>query len=259
MTVPSFDLSGKVAIVTGASRGIGAAIARAYAERGAAVVLTARKPPDLEAVADEIRKAGGQALALAAHSGDGEAVHAAVAKAIETFGGIDILVNNAATNPHYGPLLKADDGVWDKIMDVNVKGCVRWIRACAPSMRARGGGKVINIASILGYSPGPYMGVYSVTKAAVRMLTEVLGAELAGDNIQVNAIAPGFIKTRFSAALWEDEQREAALAARIPQRRVGEPEELTGIAVYLAAPASSFTTGATFLIDGGQLAGAMAL
>ncbi len=259
MTAPSFDLSGKVAIVTGASRGIGAAIAGAYAVHGAAVVLTARKQPDLDAVANEIRQAGGQALAIAAHNGDGEAIAAAVSAAVETFGGVDILVNNAATNPHYGPLLKADDGVWDKIVDVNVKGYVRWIRACVPAMRARGGGKVINLASILGYKPGPYMGVYSVTKAAVRMLTEVLGTELADDNIQINAIAPGFIKTRFSAGLWEDEQREAALAARIPQRRIAEPEELTGIAVYLAAPASSFTTGATFLIDGGQLAGSMAL
>lgn len=259
MSAPSFDLSGKVAIVTGASRGIGAAIAQAYAAQGAAVVLTARKLPELEAVAAGIREQGGKALALAAHNGDGEAINAAVAATIDAFGGVDILVNNAATNPHYGPLLKADDAVWDKIVDVNVKGYVRWIRACVPSMRERGGGKVINLASILGYKAGPYMGVYSVTKAAVRMLTEVLGVELANDNIQVNALAPGFIKTRFSAALWEDEAREQALAARIPQQRIATPDELTGMAVYLASPASSFTTGATFLIDGGQLANSMAL
>lgn len=259
MSAPSFDLSDKVAIVTGASRGIGEAIARAYAAFGAAVVITARKPDELEAVARTIRDTGGRALAVAAHSGDDAAVQRAVTAAIEAFGAVDILVNNAAANPHYGPVLTADDGVWDKIFDVNVKGYARWIRACVPSMRERGGGKVINVASILGFKPGHGMGVYSVSKAAVLMLTETLGSELAADNIQVNAIAPGFIKTKFSSALWAEPESEAALTARIPQRRVAAPEELTGIAVYLASSASSFTTGTSFLIDGGQLAGCMSL
>lgn len=257
MNAPSFDLAGKVAIVTGASRGIGEAISRAYTSCGAAVVVTARKPDELHAAAAAIREAGGRVLAVAAHSGDDAAVQDAVKAAIKTFGGVDILVNNAATNPHFGPVLTADDGVWDKIFDVNVKGYARWIRACVPSMRERGGGKVINIASILGFKPGQGMGVYSVSKAAVLMLTEALATELATDNIQVNAIAPGFVKTKFSSALWDEPKREAVLTARIPQRRIAMPEELTGIAIYLASPASSFTTGASFLIDGGQLAGCM--
>lgn len=259
MSAPSFDLNGKVAIVTGASRGIGEAVARAYSSSGASVVLTARKRDELETIAADLQSRGGKALVIAAHSGDGDAVQAAVDAAIDVFGGVDILVNNAATNPHYGPVLTADDGVWDKIFDVNVKGYARWIRACVPSMRERGGGKVVNIASILGMKAGLGMGVYSVSKAAVLMLTEALAVELASDNIQVNAIAPGFIKTQFSSALWRDPARESALNARIPQKRIAMPEELTGMAVYLASSASSFTTGASFLIDGGQLAGSMKL
>jgi NAD(P)-dependent dehydrogenase (short-subunit alcohol dehydrogenase family) len=259
MTNPSFDLTGKVALVTGASRGIGEAIARAYAGAGAAVVITARKAEDLDAVAADIRAGGGQALAVAAHSGDPAAVTAAVAATVEAFGGLDILVNNAATNPHFGPMLTADDAMWDKTLDINVKGYVRWIRAAVPAMRARGGGKVINLSSILGRQAAHGMGVYCVTKAAVLMLTEVLAMELAPLNIQVNAMAPGFVKTRFSSALWDDPKRAAALAGRVPQNRIAEPEELTGIALYLAAPASSFTTGATFTIDGGHIAGALAI
>jgi NAD(P)-dependent dehydrogenase (short-subunit alcohol dehydrogenase family) len=259
MTVPSFDLTGKVALVTGASRGIGEAIARAYAGAGAAVAITARKPEELEAVAAAIRADGGKALAVPAHSGDPAAVTAAVAATVEAFGGLDILVNNAATNPHFGPMLEADDAMWDKTLDTNVKGYARWIRAAVPAMRARGGGKVVNIASILGRKAAHGMGVYCVSKAAVLMLTEVLAMELASLNIQVNAIAPGFIKTRFSSALWDDPRRAAALASRVPQNRIADPEEVTGMALYLAAPASSFTTGATMLVDGGHLAGALAI
>ncbi len=251
----SFDLTGKIALITGASRGIGLAIARTYAAAGAKVVISSRKQAALDAAAAQIREAGGAALPIAAHTGSEEAVANLVEQAAQTYGGIDILVNNAATNPHFGPILTAEDSHWDKILDVNVKGYFRVAKACAASMKARGGGKIINVASIAGKAPQPGMGIYCVSKAAVLMLTEVLAAELAADNIQVNAIAPGFIKTQFSSALWQNPGVYAAITAVIPQKRMAEPDELTGIALYLASSASSFTTGATFTVDGGQMVG----
>ena len=249
-----FDLTGKVAIVTGASRGIGAAIALALAGAGAHVVLASRKQEGLDAVAAEIVANGGQALALAAHTGDQTAVARLVAQTVDACGGVDILVNNAATNPHFGPILTADESLWDKTLDVNVKGYFRMAQACAPHMAARGG-KIINMASVAGLAPQPGMGVYSVTKAAVIMLTEVLAAELAPQNIQVNAIAPGFVKTKFSAAIWSNPALNDATLAAIPQQRMAAPEELTGTVLYLASAASSFTTGTTLVVDGGQMVG----
>jgi NAD(P)-dependent dehydrogenase (short-subunit alcohol dehydrogenase family) len=174
---------------------------------------------------------------------------------VDAFGGVDILVNNAATNPHFGPILTADESLWDKTLDVNVKGYFRMVQACAPHMAARGGGKIINLASVAGLAPQPGMGVYCVTKAAVLMLTEVLAAELAPQNIQVNAIAPGFVKTKFSAAIWSNPALNDATLAGIPQARMAAPEELTGAVLYLASAASSFTTGATLVVDGGQMVG----
>ncbi len=252
MSQPNFDLTGKVALITGASRGIGQAIAETYAAAGAKVVLVSRKQEGLDAVAETIRGNGGDALPIAAHTGSDEAVQAVVAQAVGHYGGIDIVVNNAATNPHFGGILTAEESHWDKILDVNVKGYFRVIKACVPSMKARGGGKVINMASIAGLKPQVMMGVYCVSKAAVLMMTEVLAAELAVDNIQVNAIAPGFVKTKFSQAIWSTPAIHDAVMKTIPQGRIAEPGELTGIALYLASEASSFTTGATFLIDGGQ-------
>jgi NAD(P)-dependent dehydrogenase (short-subunit alcohol dehydrogenase family) len=250
-----FDLTGKVAIVTGASRGIGEVIARTYAAAGAAVVLASRRQESLDAVAAAIRAQGGSVLPIAAHTGDHTAIRQLVDRAIEAFGGVDILVNNAATNPHFGPLLTAEESNWDKTFDVNVKGYMRMIQACVPAMVARGGGKIINLASIAGLRGQPGMGVYAVTKAGVLMLTQVLAEELAFENIQINAIAPGFINTRFSQAIWSNPAINEAILKAIPQQRMAEPEELTGIALYLASPASSFTTGATFTVDGGQMAG----
>ena len=249
-----FDLSNKVAFITGASRGIGQAIAEGYAEAGAKVVLASRKQADLDTVAERIRAKGGDVLAMAAHTGDSQAIAAVVERAIATYGGIDIVVNNAATNPHFGPLLTAEESHWDKILDVNVKGYFRVIKACIESMKLRGGGKIINMASVAGLEPQPMMGVYSVSKAAVLMLTKVLAVELAPFNIQVNAIAPGFIKTKFSAPLWQNPQINDAILKLIPQKRMAEPNEIVGLAVYLASSASSFVTGSVFSIDGGQLA-----
>ena len=250
--LPSFDLAGKVALISGASRGIGAAIAHCYASMGASVVLSSRKQAALDEVAAAIRDDGGRALAVAAHTGDGTAVSALVEQAVSAFGGIDILVNNAATNPHFGPILAAEESHWHKILDVNVVGYFRMAKACSAAMTKRGGGKIINVASIAGKRAQPGMGVYSVSKAAVLMLTEALAAELAEAGIQVNAIAPGYVKTAFSRAIWQDAELNQAVLRAVPQKRIADSDELTGIALYLASDASSFTTGSTFVVDGGQ-------
>jgi NAD(P)-dependent dehydrogenase (short-subunit alcohol dehydrogenase family) len=256
-TTPSLpnDFGGRVVVVTGASRGIGAAIASAFAAAKARLVLAGRKMEGLEAVADLIRGNGGEALPVACHTGRAADVQALVEKARETFGGVDVLVNNAATNPHFGPLLDAEESHWDKTFEVNVKGYVHLIRACVPAMRERGGGAIVNVASVAGMVPHTGLGVYGVTKAAVLMLTRTLAMELARENIRVNALAPGLIQTRFSEALWATpEARDRALRS-IPQGRMGQPDDLVGAVLYLASDAARFTTGAVMVIDGGQTLG----
>lgn len=248
-----FDLSQKTALITGASRGIGLAIAEAYAAAGARVVLASRKQEGLDQAAAAIRASGGTALAVAAHTGDPAAVQALVQKAVETYGGVDILVNNAGTNPHFGPIMTSEESHWDKILDVNLRGYFRTAQACLPGMQRNGGGKIINVASVSGITAYPGLGVYSVSKAGVLMLTQVLAAELAAFNIQVNALAPGVIETRFSRMLVETPAISSALLQHIPLGRFGQPQDLCGLALYLASPASDFTTGATFVVDGGQL------
>lgn len=247
-----FSLDEKVAVVIGASRGIGRAIALRFAQAGARVVVSSRKLEGVQAVADEIRAAGGNALALQAHVGRSDDVAALVTQTIETFGRVDVLVNNAATNPHFGPLLTADEGQVDKILDVNLKGVFRGCKAVAPQMEKQGGGKIINIASIAGLRPGPGMGLYGISKAGVIMLTQVLAVELGSANIQVNAIAPGVIKTRFSQVLWQTPEIAEPALRHLPAGRFGEPEEVAGLALYLASPASDYVTGAVFVMDGGQ-------
>ena len=250
-----FDLTGKVAIVTGASRGIGFAIAEAFVSAGAKVTLVSRKQEDLEDAAETLREKGGEVLPFAAHMGNTASIKELVAASIKQFGGIDILVNNAATNPHFGPILTSEESQWDKILDVNLKGYFRMIKACVDSMCQRGGGKVINMASIAGLQYQQGMGIYSISKAGVLMLTQALAVELAGDNIQVNAIAPGFVQTKFSRVLWETPDIHQKVVTQIPQGRIGLPEEITGMALYLASSASDFTTGAVMVVDGGQMAG----
>ncbi|MBW8010319.1 MAG: glucose 1-dehydrogenase [Chloroflexi bacterium] len=255
MTTPNFNLDGKVALITGASRGIGQAIAETFAGAGAKVVLASRKQAGLDAVAEKIKAAGGDALPIAAHTGDQDAVDNLLDQVTEAYSGVDILVNNAGTNPHFGPILTADEGQWAKILDVNLVGYFRVAKASVKSMRARGGGKIINMASVAGDRPAAGMGVYCVSKAGVLMLTKVLASELGTENIQVNAISPGFVKTRFSQAIWDNPQINDAVVKTIPQRRMAEPEEISGAALYLASEASAFTTGANFVLDGGQLVG----
>ena len=246
-----FSLDDKVALVTGASRGIGRAIALRLARAGAKVVVSSRKLDGVQAVADEITAAGGEALAVQAHVGKSDDVTALVARTLEAFGRVDIAVNNAGTNPHFGPLLSADEAAWDKTLDTNAKGVFRVCKAVAPSMEKQGGGKIINVASIAGLRPSPGMGVYSVSKAAILMLTQVLALELGRANIQVNAIAPGVIKTHLSQVLWQTPQIAEPILSRTPLGRFGEPEDVAGLALYLASPASNFVTGGVFVVDGG--------
>lgn len=251
----NFDLSGRVAVVTGASRGIGAAIAGSLAAAGAKVVLASRKLDSLEAVAERIRSEGGEALAVACHTGHAEETRALAAKAREAFGGVDVLVNNAATNPHFGKLLDAEESHWGKTFEVNVMGCVNVTKACVPLMRERGGGSIVNLASVAGMFPHTGLGVYGVTKAAVIMLTRTLALELAKEKIRVNAVAPGLIRTRFSEVLWSTQEAYERALRTIPQGRIGEPEDLTGAVLYLASRASGFTTGSVLVVDGGQTLG----
>jgi len=247
-----FSLDGKVAVITGASRGIGRAIALRLAQAGAKVVVSSRKLENVQAVADEIEAAGGEALAVQAHVGRTDDVVALVARTVERFGRVDVAVNNAATNPHFGPLLTADEGQWDKILDTNAKGMFRVCKAVVPHMEAQGGGKIINLTSVAGLRPSPGMGVYSISKAAVIVLTQVLALELGRVNIQVNAIAPGVIKTRLSQVLWQTPQIAEPILANIPLSRFGEPEDVAGLALYLASPASDYVTGSVFVVDGGM-------
>jgi NAD(P)-dependent dehydrogenase (short-subunit alcohol dehydrogenase family) len=247
-----FSLEGKTAVITGAAGGIGRAMAQRFVQAGAKVVVSDRKLEDVQAVADELKSAGGEALPLRAHVGSWDDVAGMVRETVETFGRLDVLVNNAATNPHFGPLLTADEGRVEKTLDVNLKGVLRGCKAVAPQMQKQGGGKIINIASVAGFRPGTGMGLYSISKAAVIMLTRVLAVELGPINIQVNAIAPGVIKTRFSRVVWQTPESAEAALRIMPAGRFGEPEEVASLALYLASPASDFVTGAVYVIDGGQ-------
>ncbi len=252
-----FDLSGKVAVVTGASRGIGRSIAETFADAGAKVVLASRKQEALDEVAESIRSTGGIAVAIAAHNGDKAALNALVSETIKRFGKLDILVNNAATNPHFGSILEADDSYWRKTIEVNLMGNVWLTGAAVRHMRAGGGGKIINIASIVGLNPGRNQGIYSITKAGIISLTKTLAVELGPDNIQVNAVAPGLIKTKFARAIWENDDLLAGVMAQTPAGRIGQPADIAGLALYLASPASDFTSGGVFVVDGGLTSSAI--
>lgn len=247
-----FDLKDQVAIVTGGSRGIGRAIALAFAEAGAKVVVASRKQEGVDAVAAEIESQGGTALAVATHVGKEETISSLVERTVEVFGKVDILVNNAATNPHFGPILTATAALWDKILEVNLRGAFFLCQQVAPLMKEQGGGVIINMVSTTGITPSPGLGIYSVSKAGLIILTKVLANELGPSNIRVNAIAPGVIKTRFSRALWESETIAQAVHDRTPLGRFGNPEDIVGAALYLASPLSDFVNGEVLIIDGGM-------
>lgn len=257
------NLEGKVAIVTGASRGIGEAIARTFAAHGAKVVVAARKIDGLASVAASINSetGGANAHAIAAHTGKEEDCARLVKETVETFGKVDVLVNNAATNPYFGPFMDVDMGAWDKTFEVNVKGYFWLTREVVKHLRSRSGesarGSIINVASVAGLMASPAQGVYAMTKAAIVSMTKTLSYELAGGPgigaaIRVNAIAPGFIDTKFAGAILKNESLLNEVLARTPMKRYGVPDEIAGGALYLASDAASFLTGHTLVIDGGM-------
>jgi NAD(P)-dependent dehydrogenase (short-subunit alcohol dehydrogenase family) len=246
-----FSLAGKVALVTGASRGIGEAIARALADFGAAVVLSSRRPDNLAPVAEAIRQAGGRADAVAAHVGDPDALRQLVEKTGQLHGRLDILVNNAATNPVFGPLLESTPEAFDKILSVNLKGPLELAKLCYPLL-SRQGGSVLNVGSTAGIRPEPGLGLYSASKAALIHLSKSLAVEWAGAGVRVNALCPGLIQTKFSAALWQDKARLERFLQAIPLGRIGQPDEVAVLAVFLASEAGRYCTGGVYVVDGGQ-------
>jgi len=248
-----FDLTDKVALITGASKGIGEDIARLFARFGAKVVVSSRKQEALDGLANDINNQGGEAIGIAAHVGDSDQLRNLVEKTISVYGGIDILVNNAASNPVFGPALECDGLAFDKIMQANVKAPFELSKLCYPSMKARGGGSIIMMSSIAGHTPDPGLGIYSVSKASLNMLTKVLAKEWGPDGIRVNAICPGLIKTKFSQALWQDEQILDHFTQRLPIARMGTTDEISPLALFLASSASSYCTGSLFYADGGTV------
>ena len=248
-----FRLDGRVALVTGASKGIGAAIAQALAEAGAKVVVSSRRQEAVDEVAHAITAAGGTAIGVAAHVGKLDEARALVAQTIAHWGGVDVVVNNAAINPVFGPILDADDAAFDKIMAVNVKGPLAIARAAYASMQARGHGSVINLSSIGGVSPEPGLGLYSMSKAALVSLTQVLAQEWGAAGVRANVICPGLVKTKFSEALWSDERILKRTLAQQALPRIGVPEDIAGLALFLASDAAAYCTGGVFVADGGYL------
>ena len=252
VSTPSLQLSGKVAIVTGASRGIGEAIAKCLASHGAKVVLASRKIDGLTRVAEEINARGGEAIPLACHTGQPEQVEKLVADTVARFGKVDILINNAATNPHFGPMLSIDWPAWDKTFEVNVKGYFAATRAVSRHLIERGApGSIVNVASVVGFIGSPMQGVYAMTKAAVISMTKTLAMELGSAGIRVNAIAPGLIDTKFAAALTKNEEILSMVLQRTALKRVGQPDDIAGAALYLSSDASQYLTGHTLVVDGG--------
>ncbi|MCB9602816.1 MAG: SDR family oxidoreductase [Sandaracinus sp.] len=242
-------LEGKVAIVTGASRGIGEGIAEAMVSEGAKVVLAARKPDALHAVAEKL---GDAALAVPCHTGKEEDVQAMLAAAIERFGQVDVLVNNAATNPYFGPMMNVDWSAWDKTFEVNLKGYFACARAVAKHLLERKApGSLINVTSVLGQMAAPLQGVYGMTKAGVISMTQTLAAELGPRGIRVNAIAPGLVETRFAAALTSSPEISKMVLDRTALKRLGKPDDIAGVAVFLASDESRYVTGQTLAVDGG--------
>ena len=241
MAIVDISLKGKVALITGGSRGIGEAIALAFAEQGADVAISARKMPDLESVARKIEALGRKSLPVASHIGKPEEIKSLVEQVKAKFGHIDVLVNNAGTNPYNGPLLDAEEWAWDITNNVNLKGPFLLSLAVARLMKEQGGGNIINIASAAGLSPSN-LHIYSITKAGVVMMTRVMARELAPFHIRVNAIAPGVVRTRLAEALWKNVK---------DQSRIPVPEDIAGTAVYLASNASKLVNGETIMVAGG--------
>jgi NAD(P)-dependent dehydrogenase (short-subunit alcohol dehydrogenase family) len=248
-----FDLTGKIALVTGASRGIGESAARLLAAHGAHVIVSSRKLPDCETVAASIRAAGGKAEARACHIGEMEQVQRIFVDIEAAHGRLDVLVNNAATNPYFGRIVDTDPGVFAKTVDVNIRGYFFMSSLGAKLMQKTGGGAIVNVASINGVIPGEMQGIYSITKAAVISMTQAFAKECAVMGVRVNALLPGLTDTKFAAALVKNEAILQHALAHVPMKRVAQPDEMAGAILYLVSPASSYTTGACLPVDGGYL------
>ena len=245
-------LKDKVAVITGASRGIGEAIARHMAACGAKVVLAARKIDMLETVAASISASNGTAMAHACHTGQPDQIRALLRRACREFGQVDVAVNNAATNPHFGPMLSVEDRAWNKTFEVNLRGYFEVARQVADHLLARQApGAIINISSVVGQMGAPSQGIYAMTKAAVESMTRTLAVELGPAGIRVNAIAPGLIETRFSQAIVTNEQLNAQVRERTALKRLGLPDDVAGVATFLASEHAAYITGVTLPVDGG--------
>ncbi|WP_428263142.1 glucose 1-dehydrogenase [Haliangium sp.] len=247
------SLADKVVLITGASRGIGAAMARACVHAGAKVVLASRKQPGLDEVAEELRGAGGTALPIACHTGKPEQIDELFARATAELGRVDALVNNAATNPYFGPLIDTPDAAFDKTVEVNLKGYLSMAQAYVRHLRERDAtsGSIVNVASVAGLRAAPMQGIYGMTKAAVVSMTQTLAFELGSSGVRVNAIAPGLVETRFAATLVNNPSLREHFVKRAPLGRHAQPEEIAAAAVYLSSDAASYVTGHTMVIDGG--------
>ncbi len=249
-----FSMNGKNAIVTGSTRGIGLAIADSFLDAGATVTICGRKQEGVDIALEELKGYGDRVLGVAAHVGEQDGREKLISSAEEKFGTVNVLVNNAGTNPFYGPIIDSEDWAWDKTFDINLKAPYILSRLLAKKMVASGsGGSIINISSIAGLMASENQGIYSVTKAGLIMLTRVMAREMGADSVRVNCICPGVIKTKLSEALWKDPKVEKSMSSLKALKRVGVPEEITGAAVYLASDASSFTTGSILQIDGGMV------
>ncbi len=251
----NFDLTGKVAIVTGASRGIGESIAKALAAQGAEVVITNKTIEGLPEVEAAIKADGGKAASMTCHNGNMAEIAKLFDDVEKKYGRLDILVNNAAVNFYFGEMLNADESAWDKTMEVNLKANFFMCQHGAKLMMKNGGGSIINVASINGIRPAPMQGIYSITKAGVISMTKAFAKELAPHKIRVNALLPGLTDTKFASVMVKnDELMDKVLLPMIPLHRAAQPDEMAGAVLYLASDASSFTTGATIVVDGGALA-----
>ncbi|WP_226468654.1 SDR family oxidoreductase [Luteimonas panaciterrae] len=248
-----FDLSGKIALVTGASRGIGAEIAKLLAAKGAHVIVSSRKQDDCQKVVDEITSAGGAAEAVACHIGEPAQIDTLFAALTAKHGRLDVLVNNAATNPYFGPIVDTDPGVFQKTVDVNIRGYFYMSANAAKLMAANGGGSIVNVASVNGVVPGFQQGIYSITKAAVISMTKAFAVECASAGVRCNALLPGLTDTKFASVLVNTPEILKLALAHVPMRRVAQPSEMAGAVLYFASPASSYTTGAVLNVDGGYL------
>ena len=249
-----FDLSGKLALITGASRGIGAEVAKTLARFGARVILSSRKREGLDGIAQEIKEEGFEAKVRPCHNGDLSQINSLFEELDREGESVDILVNNAATNPYFGPAVEMEEAAWDKTFEVNLKGPFFMSQQAAKRMKQKGAGSIINVSSINGIIPMHGQSAYSITKAGLISMTQSLAKELGADGIRVNSLLPGLTDTKFASAMTENQEYMKRVIPQIPLGRVAQPDEMSGMILFLASPAASYVSGGAFVVDGGILA-----